>query len=113
MVSGNRTSNDVWVIKTDLNGTVIWERSFGGSGLEWGHSVIELTSGDLMVAAVTASGDGDVGKNHGAGDVWLMRITPDGTLVWKQAYGGSFSDNVWKLEPSPGGGAYLVETANS
>lgn len=108
MVSGNRTSSDVWVIKTDLNGTVIWERSFGGSGLEWGHSVIELTSGDLMVAAVTASGDGDVGKNHGAGDVWLMRITPDGTLVWKQTYGGSFSDNVWKLEPSPGGGAYLV-----
>jgi hypothetical protein len=108
MVSGNRTSSDVWVLKTDLNGTVIWERSFGGSGLEWGHSVIELASGDLMVAAVTASGDGDVGKNHGAGDVWLMRIAPDGTLVWKQAYGGSFSDNVWKLEPSPGGGAYLV-----
>ncbi|NLW76272.1 MAG: hypothetical protein GXY18_07595, partial [Methanomicrobiales archaeon] len=25
-----------------------------------------------------------------------------------QTYGGSFSDNVWKLEPSPGGGAYLV-----
>jgi len=108
MVSGNRTSSDVWVIKTDLNGTLIWEHSFGGSALDWGHSVIELISGDLMVAAVTTSTDGDVEMNHGAGDVWLMRLTPDGTPVWKQTYGGSFSDNVWKIEPSPGGGAYFV-----
>lgn len=108
MVSGNRTSSDVWVIKTDLNGTLLWERSFGGSALDWGHSVVELASGDLMVAAVTASGDGDIEKNHGAGDIWLMRLTPDGTPVWKHTYGGSFSDNVWKLEPSPGGGAYFV-----
>ena len=108
MVSGNRTSSDVWVIKTDLNGTLIWERTFGGSALDWGHSVIELASGDLMVAAVTASDDGDIDMNHGAGDMWLMRLKPDGTLVWKKTYGGSFSDNVWKLEPSPGGGAYFV-----
>jgi PKD repeat protein len=108
MVSGNRTTSDVWVIKTDLNGTLLWERSFGGSGLDWGHSVVELVSGDLMVAAVTSSGDGDVEKNYGASDILLIRITRDGTPVWKKTYGGSFSDNVWKLDPSPGGGAYFV-----
>ncbi|MDX8549446.1 hypothetical protein KHC33_01665 [Methanospirillum sp. J.3.6.1-F.2.7.3] len=108
MVSGNRTSSDVWIIKTDMNGTLLWEQSFGGSALDWGHSVIELASGDLMVAAVTASDDGDIVKNNGAGDIWLMRLAPDGTIIWNQTYGGSFSDNVWKLEPSPGGGAYLV-----
>lgn len=108
MVSGNRTTSDVWVIKTDLNGTLLWERSFGGSALDWGHSVVELLSGDLMVAAVTSSDDGDVGKGYGASDIWLIRLTSDGTPVWSQTYGGSFSDNVWKLEPSPGGGAYLV-----
>lgn len=108
MVSGNRTSSDVWVIKTDLNGTLLWEKAYGGSGLDWGHSVVELTSGDLMVAAVTNSGDGDVGMNHGAADVWLMRLKPDGTMVWSRTYGGSFSDNVWKLEPSPTDGAYFI-----
>ncbi|MDD1724036.1 MAG: hypothetical protein LUQ07_02775 [Methanospirillum sp.] len=108
MVSGNRTSSDVWIIKTDINGTLLWEKAYGGSALDWGHSVIELTSGDLMVAAVTASGDGDVGVNHGAGDLWLIRLHPDGTRVWEKTYGGSFSDNVWKLEPSPSGGAYFV-----
>jgi hypothetical protein len=63
------------------------ERTFGGSALDWGHSVIELASGDLMVAAVTASDDGDIDMNHGAGDMWLMRLKPDGTLVWKKTYG--------------------------
>lgn len=104
----NQTSNDVWILKTSLNGTPLWEKSYGGSALDWGHSIVELSSGDLMVAAVTASGDGNVSMNHGAGDIWIMRLTPDGSLVWEKSFGGSFSDNVWKLEPSSSGGAYFV-----
>jgi len=106
--SPGTTSSDIWVLKTDLNGTPLWDYSYGGSSLDWGHSVIELTSGDLMVAAVTASSDGDVSNNHGAGDIWLLRLDPEGNLIWEKSFGGSFSDNVWKLEPAAGGGAYFV-----
>jgi len=108
MVKGNRTSSDVWVIKVDQNGTLLWEEAFGGSELDWGHSVIELSTGDIMVGGVTASGDGDVGTNHGAADIWLMKLSPEGKMLWQQTYGGAYSDNVWRLVPSLTGGAYLV-----
>lgn len=108
MGKANRTSSDVWIIKTDLNGTPLWEKSYGGSALDWGHSIVELTSGDLMVASVTASDDGNISTNNGAGDIWLMRLTPKGDLIWEKSYGGSFSDNVWKMEPTSKDGAYFV-----
>ena len=108
MVKGNRTSSDVWVIKVDRNGTLLWEEAYGGSKLDWGHSVIELASGDLMVGGVTASDDGDVGQNYGAADIWLMKLNPTGKMIWQKTFGGNYSDNVWKLLPSPSGGAYYI-----
>ena len=79
----------------------------GEANLTGGHSLVELAGGDLMVAGVTASSDGDVHLNHGAGDIWVLRLSPKGDLIWEKTYGGSFSDNVWKIEASPHGGAYL------
>lgn len=107
-VTGNHGSSDVWVVKTDANGTILWQKAYGGSKLDWGHSVIELPGGDLMVAGVTASADGNVKVNHGVGDIWVLRLSPRGDLIWEKTYGGSYSDNVWKLDSSPRGGAYLV-----
>lgn len=107
-VTSNHGSSDLWVVKTDVNGSLLWQKTYGGSKLDWGHSIIELPGGDLLVAGVTASADGDVHFNHGAGDIWVLRLSPQGDLIWEKTYGGSFSDNVWKAEASPHGGAYLV-----
>ncbi|MFH0968458.1 MAG: hypothetical protein V1862_12315, partial [Methanobacteriota archaeon] len=106
-VSTNHGSSDLWVIKTDVNGSLLWQKTFGGSKFDWGHSLVELPGGDLLVAGVSASADGDVSLNHGSGDIWVLRLTPDGQKIWEKTYGGSFSDNVWKVELSPNGGAYL------
>ncbi len=107
-VTSNHGSSDLWVVKTDGNGTLLWQKSYGGSKLDWGHSLIELPGGDLLVAGVTASSDGDVHLNHGAGDIWVLRLSSQGNMIWEKTYGGNFSDNVWKVEPSPRGGAFLV-----
>lgn len=107
-VTMNHGSSDLWVIKTDDKGTLLWQKAYGGSKLDWGHSLIELPGGDLLVAGVTVSADDDVSLNHGAGDVWVLRLTSDGQKIWEKTYGGSFSDNVWKVDLSPNGGAYLT-----
>jgi hypothetical protein len=107
-VTSNHGSSDLWVVKTNSTGTLIWQKVFGGSKLDWGHSIIELPGGDLLVAGVTASADGDISLNHGAGDIWVIRLTHDGQKIWEKTYGGSFSDNIWKIDVSPNGGAYLV-----
>jgi hypothetical protein len=107
-ITKNQGSSDLWVLKTDDLGNLLWNKTYGGSKLDWGHSLIELSGGDLLVAGVTVSSDGDVSINKGVGDIWVLKLTPAGEKIWEKTYGGSFSDNVWNAEPSPSGGAYLV-----
>ncbi|MDD1730449.1 MAG: hypothetical protein LUQ50_15450 [Methanospirillum sp.] len=107
-VTSNHGSSDVWVVRTDVNGSLLWQKSYGGTKLDWGHSLVELTGGDLLVAGVTASADGDVSLNHGAGDIWILRLSSQGDKIWEKTYGGNFSDNVWKVEISPRGGVFLT-----
>ena len=106
-VTANHGSSDLWVLKTDAGGNLLWQKTFGGSKLDWGHSLVELPGGDLVVTGVTASSDGEVSMNHGAGDIWVIRLTSAGEKVWEKTYGGSFSDNVWKMVPSSNDGVYL------
>ena len=104
----NKGSSDLWLIKIDQAGKLLWQKSFGGSNLDWGHAVTESVNGDIYAAGVTASSDGDVSGSHGAGDVWIVRLSSDGTKIWAKTYGGSFSDNVWIVEPSPRGGVFFI-----
>lgn len=104
----NHGSSDVWVVKIDESGNLLWQKTYGGSQLDWGHSVCELPDGSLLVAGVTASLDGDVSKSRGGGDIWILKLTPDGRMIWEKTYGGSFSDNIWNIRSSPNGTAYLT-----
>jgi hypothetical protein len=59
---------DFWIIRTDLDGEVIWEQTYGGAGNEWCTSM-QLTSdgGIVMTGLMTSFG-------AGGGDFWLLQI---------------------------------------
>ena len=41
----------------------------------------------------TRSHDTDVSLNNGAADVWVVKINPDGELLWEKTFGGSSFDS--------------------
>lgn len=91
-VSFNNGSDDVWIVKLDEFGNIIWEKTFGGSANDVGSTSIQNTFGDFVVVATTYSNDGDISMNNGVQDAWLICINSDGDLLWERTYGGSFGD---------------------
>ncbi|MEZ5013414.1 MAG: hypothetical protein R2794_03920 [Chitinophagales bacterium] len=66
--------SDIWVLKIDSVGTIIWQKALGGTNGEFGYSVIESEPGKYIVTGVSASDDGDVSDNIGGEDFWLVKL---------------------------------------
>lgn len=101
-------AEDVYVVRFDPEGAVLWSQSYGGAKDDNGWSVLELESGDLVVAGFTNS------FGEGGFDCYLMRTDPSGVLRWSRTFGGAEDDRCWDLLSTVEGGFVLVgETASS
>lgn len=92
-VSRNHGSSDVWLIKIDVNGTLLWEKTYGGSGFDAAQSVSQTGDGGFLLAGNTRSADMDVAKNAGENDIWILKTDAEGELIWQQTYGGTSLDS--------------------
>ena len=88
-ISGNHGDQDFWLIKTDLNGNVMWQRMIGGSGLDVCYTLKEDFAGNYFAAGCTASSDGDLTYSHGNYDWLVTAFDNNGNLNWVKNFGGS------------------------
>ena len=82
----------VYAIKTDFYGNVIWEKNYGGTMWEVGNSVIELSGGGYAIVGFSNS----PGISSGNTDVLLIKIDESGNEIWMKAYGNiDFPNQEW------------------
>ncbi|MFB6258293.1 MAG: T9SS type A sorting domain-containing protein [Flavobacteriales bacterium] len=112
-VSNNYGSGDAWVLKVDSSGTILWERNFGGTYPDEGHDIEELSNGEWVVGAMSASSDSDLSSNNGSYDLWTLRLDNSGNIIWKDHYGGPGRDELADLELDGVGGFVLGATSDS
>ena len=92
-ISNNKGSYDFWALKLSNDGELLWEKSYGGSEIEEARDIIMTSDGNFLIVGNTRSRDADVSLNNGAADVWLIKINPNGELIWEKTFGGSSFDN--------------------
>ena len=80
------TGYDIWVVKTDGNGSVQWTKAYGGNDWEMAHSINTLSDSTYIIAGETYS------YGHGQRDVYLIRMNPAGDTLWTKTYGGTGND---------------------
>jgi hypothetical protein len=101
--AGNSTNYlDMYLLKTDAEGSLLWAKTFGGPMQDNANSVCQLTNGDFIVLGSTHS--------FGAGytDMYLVRTDNNGNLLWSRTYGNTGSDEGMMVDLTSDGGFLLV-----
>ena len=73
---------DVYMVKTDMNGNLLWTKTFGGADYDAGYSVEQTIDGGYIITGITAS------FGSGNDDIYLIKTDSIGNSVWKKAIGG-------------------------
>lgn len=80
-------SDDMLFSKIDLNGNVIWTKTFGGAGIDRAEDAIENQNGEIIFTGYSNSFGGNF-------DFVLGALDLNGNLLWSNTYGGASSDEV-------------------
>lgn len=85
---------DIWVIKLNAKGQLIWQKSYGGSDDDFAYNITKTPSNNLIIAGSSDSMDGQVGTTNGEWDGWIIEIDQEGELIWTQKIGYSQNEVV-------------------
>jgi predicted secreted protein len=92
----------ILLVKTDSNGNMIWNQTFGGSGDNVANAVIQTSDGGYAVAGSTDA------AGAGGNDFYLIKVNADGSMEWSGTYGGVGDDYAYSLDQSSDGGYLLA-----
>lgn len=92
MTGLNNGGGDALIVKYDLDGNVVWKDNYGGSGTDYYNSVT-TTSDGYIAAGYGNSSDFDLlGIALGDNDMYVVKYSYDGTIIWQKNYGGTDYD---------------------
>jgi len=77
---------DVWLIKTDGNGTKLWDKIYGDIWYDHSHSVDETADGGFIIAGQIQA------PSSSTYDAYLIKTDENGVKEWDTNFGGSGHD---------------------
>lgn len=73
---GGKGENDLFVVKLDATGKLVWQKTAGSSGLDDAYGVMSTGNNSCLVAARSFGNDKDITGNHheGSADAWIIKL---------------------------------------
>jgi hypothetical protein len=112
-ISKNKGAYDFWVLKISETGTLMWEKTLGGSEIDEAHAITKSDDGNYMIIGDTRSSNLDVSNNNGAADLWVIKISPSGNLIWEKTFGGRSFDAGRSISKTQDGGFIISGSTRS
>jgi len=91
-IENNKGSYDFWLIKISAKGALLLEKSFGGSNIDEARAITATNDGNFIIVGDTRSSDVDISVNNGAADLWVIKVSAEGDLIWEKTMGGTSFD---------------------
>jgi len=98
---GAADPEDIWLVKTNDNGDIVWTKTFGGSERDVPSSIYRTTDGGFIISGSTES------PSAGDLDALLIKTDSDGNLEWSKNYGGTERDIASDVTQTADGG-YII-----
>ncbi len=96
---------DMWLVKTDSAGNMLWNKTYGGAGNDVGFSMVQTNDRGYAIAGYTYS--------YGVGiptysNLWLVKTDSAGNMLWNKTYGGANHDRAQSVVRTSDGGYALA-----
>lgn len=87
---------DAYLVRTNDDGDMLWNKTFGGANYDYGLDIVELVDGYIIT--------GYTNSYSASYDLWLIRTDLSGDEIWSVTHGGSVSDYGREVVACSGGG---------
>ncbi len=106
----SNTDFDFFLVKLDSNGSVLWEKTYGGPKYEYLLTCLLNPDGGFLLMGYSFSGiSGDKTVAHKGGeDIWMIRVDANGTKIWDKALASELRDKLYFALPTSDGGFALL-----
>ncbi|MBO0358462.1 T9SS type A sorting domain-containing protein [Hymenobacter sp. BT186] len=92
-----------------------WDKTFGGSGIEYVDGIRQTSDGGYIIGGTSFSGiSGDKTQaSQGDSDYWIVKVDASGTKQWDRSFGGTAQDILYSLQQTSDGGYILAGQSDS
>jgi gliding motility-associated-like protein len=100
-----RVNKDVWVVKFSKSGEKIWDKTFGGDGLDEFFDIHELSDASIMLGCNSQSeiSFDKTAEHYGDYDFWVIKIDVNGNKLWDKTFGGLNADLLVSMDQNKTG----------
>ncbi|HRG02346.1 MAG TPA: hypothetical protein PKZ75_14605, partial [Bacteroidia bacterium] len=77
---------DIFVVKADKNGNLIWQKTFGGNDWDFAYNIELNSDGGFIICGTTYS------FGYGNADGYIIKTDGAGNVTWTKTFGGKHDD---------------------
>ena len=79
-------SIDIWLVKIDFEGLIIWQKCYGGTKFDYAYRIFNTEDNGIITFAYSTSYDCDVQGNIPSENpsIWVFKIDSEGEILWQK-----------------------------